>query len=139
VLLVEEAGKPAAPLPGLVSEVQRIVVYNKIDLAPQFRAPPGAVSVSAKTGEGLEALRAAILAAAGWSSTGESIFLARERHLRALEKARGHIEAARGELARWEFFAEELRLGHAALGAITGEFSADDLLGQIFSRFCIGK
>jgi tRNA modification GTPase len=139
VLMVEEAGNASPQLPGIRSEVQRIVVYNKIDLAPQFHAPPGAVSVSAKTGEGLEALRAAILAAAGWSSTGESIFLARERHLRALEKARGHIEAARGELARWEFFAEELRLAHAALGAITGEFSADDLLGQIFSRFCIGK
>jgi tRNA modification GTPase len=139
VLMVEEAGNASPQLPGIGSEVKRIVVYNKIDLAPQFRAPPGAVSVSAKTGEGLEALRAALLAAAGWSSTGESIFLARERHLRALEKARGHIEAARGELARWEFFAEELRLAHAALGAITGEFTAEDLLGQIFSRFCIGK
>ena len=139
VLMVEEAGNASPQLPGIGSEVKRIVVYNKIDLAPQFRAPPGAVSVSAKTGEGLEALRAAILAAAGWSSTGESIFLARERHLRALERARGHIEAARGELARWEFFAEELRLAHAALGAITGEFTAEDLLGQIFSRFCIGK
>ena len=139
VLMVEEAGNPSPQLPGIGSEVERIVVYNKIDLAPQFRAPPGAVSVSAKTGEGLEALRAAILAAAGWSSTGESIFLARERHLRALEKARGHIEAARGELARWEFFAEELRLAHGALGVITGEFTADDLLGEIFSRFCIGK
>jgi tRNA modification GTPase len=97
------------------------------------------VAVSAKTGQGLEALRAGILAAAGWSSTGESVFLARERHLRALETARGHVDAARRELARWEFFAEELRLAHAALGAITGEFTADDLLGQIFSRFCIGK
>jgi tRNA modification GTPase len=95
--------------------------------------------VSARTGQGLEELRAAILARAGWSSTGESVFLARERHLRALEKARAHLGAARGELTRWEFFAEELRLAHAALGAITGEFTADDLLGQIFSRFCIGK
>jgi tRNA modification GTPase len=139
VLLVEEAGKPAPPLPGVRSEAQRIVVYNKLDLVPQFKPPAGAVAVSAKTGQGLDELRAAILAAAGWSSTGESIFLARERHLRALETARGHVNAARGELARWEFFAEELRLAHAALGAITGEFTADDLLGQIFSRFCIGK
>jgi len=115
------------------------VVYNKLDLAPQFKPPAGAVAVSAKTGQGLDELRAAILAAAGWSSTGESVFLARERHLRALETARGHVNAARGELARWEFFAEELRLAHVALGAITGEFTADDLLGQIFSRFCIGK
>lgn len=139
VLLVEEAGKPAPPLPGLTAQAQRIVVYNKLDLAPRFERPAGALAVSAKTGEGLEELRAAILAAAGWSSTGESVFLARERHLRALEAARGHIDAARGELARWEFFAEELRLAHASLGGITGEFTADDLLGQIFGRFCIGK
>jgi tRNA modification GTPase len=139
VLLVEEAGKPAAPLQGLPAAAERIVVYNKLDLAPQFMPPAKALAVSAKTGQGLADLRAAILAAAGWSSTGESVFLARERHLRALEKARGHIETARRELARWEFFAEELRLAHAALGAITGEFTADDLLGQIFSRFCIGK
>jgi len=139
VLLVEEAGKPPSPLPDLASEVKRIVVYNKLDLAPGFKPPAVAVAVSAKTGQGMDALRAAILAAAGWSSTGESVFLARERHLRALETARGHLNAARGELARWEFFAEELRLAHGALGAITGGFTADDLLGQIFNRFCIGK
>ncbi len=67
------------------------------------------------------------------------MFLARERHLRALDSARRRIDAARRELARWEFFAEELRLAHGALGEITGEFSRDDLLGEIFSRFCIGK
>jgi tRNA modification GTPase len=66
------------------------------------------------------------------------VFLARERHLRALEQARSRLAAASGE-PRWEFFAEELRLAHAALGSITGEFSADDLLGEIFARFCIGK
>jgi tRNA modification GTPase len=139
VLLVEEAGKPAAAPPDLPTDVERILVYNKLDLAPRFERPAGALAVSAKTGEGLEALRAAILAAAGWSSTGESVFLARERHLRALETARSHIDTARGELARWEFFAEELRLAHAALGEITGEFGADELLGEIFARFCIGK
>jgi tRNA modification GTPase len=79
------------------------------------------------------------LQAAGWSSSGEPVFLARERHLRALDEARGHLAAAAGERRRWEFFAEELRLAHAALGRITGEFSADDLLGEIFARFCIGK
>jgi tRNA modification GTPase len=140
VLLVEEAGTPAPFLPHPASdEVQRLLVFNKLDLAPGFHAPEGAVAVSAKTGEGMEALKAAILAAAGWSSTGESVFLARERHLRALERARRHLSAASAELARWELFAEELRLAHAALGEITGEFTADDLLGQIFSRFCIGK
>lgn len=139
VLMVEEAGKPAAPVPGIPALVKRIDVYNKADLAPHFKAPPQALAVSAKTGQGLAELRAAILAAAGWSSTGEPVFLARERHLRALEAARGHLDAARGELARWELFAEELRLAQTALGAITGEFTADDLLGEIFSRFCIGK
>ena len=139
VLLVREAGESGPGIAGISPDVRKIDVYNKLDLAPKFKSPPGAVAVSAKTGQGLEALRAAILAAAGWSSSGESVFLARERHLRALEKARGHVDAARGELARWELFAEELRLAHAALGEITGEFTADDLLGQIFSRFCIGK
>jgi tRNA modification GTPase len=86
----------------------------------------------------LERLRSALLKAAGWSSTGEPVFLARERHLRALEKARQHLDVAATE-RRWELFAEELRLAHVALGAITGEFGADDLLGEIFARFCIGK
>jgi tRNA modification GTPase len=139
VLVVREAGQ-ADPAPSdLPAGVPRIDVYNKSDLAPGFRAPEGALAVSAKTGEGLEALRQAILAAAGWCSTGESVFLARERHLRALEEARVHLERARGQLARWELFAEELRLAQVALAGITGEFSADELLGEIFSRFCIGK
>ena len=123
------------PPPGIA----RIEVYNKIDLAPGFVPPQGALALSARTGEGFAALRAAILRAAGWQSSGEPVFLARERHLRALARAAGHIEAAAREIARWEIFAEELRLAHAALGTITGEFSADDLLGEIFARFCIGK
>jgi tRNA modification GTPase len=120
----------------------RIDVYNKIDLAPGFSPPAGAgpaVAVSAKTGAGLEQLRRAILAAAGWTSHGESVFLARERHLRALGAAREHLQAAAVQSARWEFFAEELRLAQHALSGITGEFTADDLLGEIFARFCIGK
>lgn len=142
VLHIEEAGTSGtltALLPDLPADVARLVVFNKLDLAPDFRAPEGALGVSAKTGLGLDALKAAILAAAGWSSTGESVFLARERHLRALVEARGHLAAASAELARWELFAEELRLAQVALGEITGELTADDLLGQIFSRFCIGK
>jgi tRNA modification GTPase len=139
VLAVREAGVPDLPLEDLPAQAQRIDVYNKADLVPGFRAPPGAIAVSAKTGQGLDVLRRAILAAAGWTSTGESVFLARERHLLALERARTHLEAAAAQLPRWEFFAEELRQAHVALGAITGEFTADDLLGEIFSRFCIGK
>ena len=139
VLLVREAGEAERAPESLPEAAQRIDVYNKIDLAPNFVPPAGAVAVSAKTGQGLEALRTAILAAAGWHSTGESVFLARERHLRALEKAKRHLADAAGQLPQWEFFAEELRLAQVALGEITGEFTADDLLGEIFSRFCIGK
>lgn len=139
VIAIFEAGKARDELENLPPGVPRIEVYNKIDQCPAFAAPAGAVRVSAKTGEGLGALRSAILQAAGWSSSGEPVFLARERHLRALQTARAHLKAAAGESRRWEFFAEELRLAHSALGSITGEFSADDLLGEIFSRFCIGK
>ena len=139
VLAVHEAGT-LEPLPvALPESVARIEVYNKADLAPGFTAPAHALAVSAKTGAGIPALRAAILAAAGWSATGESVFLARERHLRALQAAKGHLERAAADQARWEIFAEELRLAHEELSAITGAFSADDLLGEIFGRFCIGK
>ena len=120
----------------------RIDIYNKVDLAPDFRPPPGehpVVCVSARTGTGMESLRRAILEAAGWKSNGESVFLARERHLRALQAAALHLAAAAEQARQWELFAEELRLAQQALAAITGEFSADDLLGEIFSRFCIGK
>jgi tRNA modification GTPase len=139
VLAVHEAGEDEqidAPLP---KSAARIDVYNKIDLQPSFRAPRGALAVSAKTGAGLEELRRAILRAAGWSTTGESVFLARERHLRALSAAGRHVAQAAQELERWELFAEELRLAHLELGRITGEFTSDDLLGEIFKRFCVGK
>ncbi|MGQ0544657.1 MAG: tRNA uridine-5-carboxymethylaminomethyl(34) synthesis GTPase MnmE [Betaproteobacteria bacterium] len=138
VLAVAEAGGAEPAVAHLPPSAARIVVYNKADLVPGFVAPPGSVAVSAKTGTGLDRLRAAILEAAGWSSTGESVFLARERHLRALQRARFHLEAAGGQ-KQWELFAEELRLAQTALGSITGEFGADDLLGEIFARFCIGK
>ena len=118
----------------------RIQVFNKIDLCGKpATSSEGGVWISAKTGAGVELLRLALLAAAGWERSGESVFLARERHLRALERARGHLDAAAAEITRWELFAEELRLALQALGEITGEFTSDDLLGEIFSRFCIGK
>ena len=139
VLVVQEAGSSAPPPEGLRGDAMRIDVFNKIDLAPSFEAPAKGIAVSAKTGAGLDRLRQAILGAVGWGATGESVFLARERHLRALESARTHLEAAAKELPRWELFAEELRLAQVALAAITGEVRADDLLGEIFARFCIGK
>ena len=101
-----------------------------------------AISLSAKANQGIELLRSELLRIAGWHPA-EDVFIARERHLRALAGAQEHIAAARrvvmGQLPALELFAEELRLAQHALGEITGEFSADDLLGVIFSRFCIGK
>ncbi|TMH69730.1 MAG: tRNA uridine-5-carboxymethylaminomethyl(34) synthesis GTPase MnmE [Betaproteobacteria bacterium] len=139
VLAVHDLALHSDPLDDVPSNVPRVDVYNKLDLRPDFTPPPGAVAVSAKTGAGLDELRQAILRAAGWSTTGESLFLARERHLRALTAAGIHLAKAAAEQARWELFAEELRLAHEELSTITGAFSADDLLGEIFSRFCIGK
>ena len=99
--------------------------------------------ISAHTGAGLDALRARLLAIAGWTPGMESPWLARERHVRALEAAREHLQAAAVHAAHsdqvLDLFAEELRLAHEALCGITGEFTSDDLLGEIFSRFCIGK
>jgi tRNA modification GTPase len=138
VLAVSEAGEGRA-FDGPLPDAPRIEVFNKADLAPGFVAPAGGVAVSAKTGAGLDALRQAILEAAGWSSTGESVFLARERHLRALARASAHLTSAKAESGRWELFAEELRLAQASIGEITGAVSADELLGEIFARFCIGK
>lgn len=128
----------------LPTQLPVLKVFNKIDLLPQpatMEAGEEGISlhVSAKTGAGLDMLRQTLLTQAGWEQTGEGVFMARERHLRALEKAREHIGLAGDNWRQLEFFAEELKLAQAALGSITGEFSADDLLGEIFSRFCIGK
>ncbi|HEX5094030.1 MAG TPA: tRNA uridine-5-carboxymethylaminomethyl(34) synthesis GTPase MnmE [Burkholderiales bacterium] len=139
LVTVFEAGRPIEPLADLPTGVACLQVFNKLDLAPGFSPPKGAVAVSAKTGEGMPAFRAALLKAAGWGGAGESVYLARERHLRALRRAGRHLDSAAGELKRWEIFAEELRLAQDALSEITGAVTADDLLGEIFSRFCIGK
>lgn len=128
-------------LPASLPVVQ---VFNKVDLLPpreQVVTESGTsrIYLSAKTGEGVERLRAYLLEAAGWQQTGEGAFMARARHLRALRVAQAHLEAARENRRQLEFFAEELKLAQNALSTITGEFTADDLLGEIFSRFCIGK
>ncbi len=134
-------GKGEARLPQAGSDAKRLSVYNKADLVPEIRQRPVSDSlwVSARTGEGILELRKAILLAAGWRDSSETVFVARERHLRALASAASHLEVAARLTQQWEFFAEELRLAQQALGVITGEVSADDLLGEIFSRFCIGK
>jgi tRNA modification GTPase len=151
-------------LPNLL---RRIVVLNKIDLPSQHggAAPPllppsqndiaakpllqkthspqliRSIEVSAKTGEGIDALRSAIAEAVGYEHRESGTFSARERHVAALKRALAHIDSAKQHLDNiaLELFAEELRLAHGSLGEITGEFTADDLLGEIFSRFCIGK
>lgn len=131
----------------LPERLQRITVYNKIDLSGaqaerHAEAESTTIALSARSGQGIELLRQELLRIAGWHQT-EDVFIARERHLRALATAQEHIAAARSvvesALPALELFAEELRLAQHALGEITGEFTADDLLGVIFSRFCIGK
>jgi tRNA modification GTPase len=139
VLAVVDASGDRSPPEDLPEGAARVDVYNKMDLVAAFTPPAGAVAVSARSGLGLDELKEAIVRAAGWQHTGETAFLARERHLRALEAARRHLQSAAKQRADWEFFAEELRLAQRALGTITGEVSADDLLGEIFARFCIGK
>jgi tRNA modification GTPase len=105
--------------------------------------PTGSIALSAKTGEGLEGLRKKLLEVAGWQAAPEGVFISRERHLHALRRVDAHLMEAAALLARQaqalDLLAEELRLAQNALSEITGEFSADDLLGVIFSRFCIGK
>ena len=138
LMLAEAAGQPA-PLYELPAGAASLLVFNKVDLHPGFAAPSGALAISARTGAGLEQLRKAILIAAGWSNAGEPVFLARERHIRALRACADHLARAASEAAHWELFAEELRIAHDQLAGITGAFTSDDLLGEIFSRFCIGK
>lgn len=130
-----------------LTRAPRLLVLNKCDAATAPMAPTGGANVvvmSALTGEGLEALRAALLRLAGWQPAADGGgFIARTRHVQALRSAAAHLASAREQAAQGdaalELFAEELRLAHEALGAITGSFTSDDLLGQIFGRFCIGK
>jgi len=117
-------------------------LWNKADTAT-LAAPAEGLAISAKAGTGLQALRAELLRIAGWQSAPEGVFIARERHLRALREVDEHLGLASSQLdARvpaLDLLAEELRLAQNALNTITGEFGADDLLGVIFSSFCIGK
>ncbi|WP_107802170.1 tRNA uridine-5-carboxymethylaminomethyl(34) synthesis GTPase MnmE [Nitrosomonas oligotropha] len=127
----------------------KITVFNKIDLVsenPRTEDQEGnsAIYLSAKTGAGIELLRSKILQIAGWqfNQAGEGVFMARQRHLEALTQAKKHLENAQrfteGKY-QLELLAEELRLAQSVLSSITGQFTADDLLGEIFSHFCIGK
>jgi tRNA modification GTPase len=129
--------------------VRKIIVGNKIDLLPegshreiQQAGDGGQVWISAKTGQGMDVLRSRIRAAVGATDQREGSFSARQRHIDALKRAQGHLAAGRQALEvsqAGELLAEELRLAQQALGEITGEMLPDDLLGEIFSSFCIGK
>lgn len=122
-----------------------IWVFNKIDLAGQLPkqevAEEGSrqIWLSAREGRGLDLLRHSLLEIAGWDASSEDVFLARERHLESLRAAMEHVQEAFVVYAQTDLLAEELRLAQEAVNTITGEFGADDLLGVIFSRFCIGK
>ena len=146
-LVIESAtdteARDESVLERLPARQARARVVNKIDLVPHGVTPQvgeeTTIPVSAKTGEGIDRLRAWLLEVAGWRPSGEAVFIARERHLRALEEARAHLQRS-GEVRQLlDLSAEELRLAHRALGRISGEVSADDLLGVIFASFCIGK
>jgi tRNA modification GTPase len=134
----------------LPSGVPVLSVWNKSDIATQGKAPvalsgePTQVWLSAKTGDGLEQLRATLLQWAGWDTPTEGLYMARKRHVVALQNVAAHLQAASVLLNQHvgdhlDLLAEELRMAQVSLGELTGEFSADDLLGEIFSRFCIGK
>ena len=129
----------AGRLPAGVPVLQ---VFNKADL-PGTRAPAAGIALSARSGQGLEALRQALLQQAGWLAAPEGVFIARARHVQALLRTREHLQAAQRHAAQrdaaLDLLAEELRLAHRALGEIIGEFSSEELLGAIFNGFCIGK
>jgi tRNA modification GTPase len=143
LLLVDAAhglGDDEAAILARMPPVARLTIHNKIDVTDETpRVVGDEIWLSARTGAGIGLLREKLLAAAGWQAAGEGAFMARARHLEALGRAAGHLAVARESTGQLEFFAEELRLAQAALSEITGEFTADDLLGEIFSRFCIGK
>jgi tRNA modification GTPase len=127
-------------------------LWNKADANPGPNTSPTLgddgqtthITLSAKTGEGLPALRQQLLKVVGWQGgSAEGMFMARERHVQALHEVDAHLKCAdaslKAQVPALDLLAEELRLSQNALNAITGEFTADDLLGVIFSSFCIGK
>lgn len=150
--IADEAGIERALAQKVPKSVPVIDVWNKLDCAGPA-GPPGnsdqaseqrpAVRLSARTGEGLDGLRRLLLQVAGWQSAPEGLYIARARHVEALHAVAAHLDEAQAQLQALgpalDLLAEELRLAQNALSAITGEFTSDDLLGVIFSSFCIGK
>lgn len=151
VLVIMDRSENAAENQKLLDELPKNIpvtrIHNKIDLDSQkaaiFDTQAGTeIKLSAKTGEGLEMLRDHLKASIGFSGNSEGLFMARRRHLEALQQTEVHLQNARTQLEEYkagELLAEELRQGQQALGEITGTVTSDELLGKIFSAFCIGK
>jgi tRNA modification GTPase len=145
--LADEPRDFSAALEELPPGVPVTLIFNKIDLtgaapAVDESSSPARIFLSAKTGEGVGLLRAHLKAGAGYSSGETGALSARRRHLDALARAKTCVALAAESLTdtrSFELFAEELRRAQLALGEITGEFTSDDLLGEIFGSFCIGK
>jgi tRNA modification GTPase len=128
----------------LSQEISKIWVHNKIDTTNETAKiveKEGEVHIylSAKTGDGVELLKQHLLNIAGYQQNAEGVFMARARHLEALRQVNEHLQQAQKNMNQAELLAEELRLAQEALSSITGEFTPDDLLDEIFSKFCIGK
>ncbi|MDI1308973.1 MAG: tRNA uridine-5-carboxymethylaminomethyl(34) synthesis GTPase MnmE [Methylotenera sp.] len=128
----------------LPQEIRKIWVHNKIDATNEpalVAEKDGATHIylSAKTGAGLDLLKSQLLKLAGYENNSEGVFMARARHLDALSQVQTHLSLAAEQINSAELVAEELRISQDALSSITGEFTPDDLLGEIFSKFCIGK
>lgn len=128
----------------LPSQVKKVWVHNKIDVSRETSRTDiidheQHVFLSAKTGLGIPLLQKTLLEMIGYQPGGEGVFMARARHLQALQAVSEHLSHAVSQMHAAELIAEELRCAQEALGSITGEFTPDDLLGEIFSRFCIGK
>jgi tRNA modification GTPase len=143
-----EAGEASilARLPPALAQSGRLLhVHNKADAAEGAAAGVAAdgLVLSARTGAGLDSVRRRLLELAGWHAQPDGVFIARTRHVQALRRTAEHLAHAQAlaaqDAAALDLLAEELRLAHDALGEITGAFTPDDLLGEIFSRFCIGK
>ena len=128
----------------LPQEIDKIWVHNKIDVSRETAKiemlnHEAHVYLSAKTGDGLHLLKQHLLEKVGYQQNAEGVFMARARHLVALNTVQTHLQSAANQIGSAELVAEELRLAQEALSSITGEFTPDDLLGEIFSKFCIGK
>ncbi|WP_020167208.1 MULTISPECIES: tRNA uridine-5-carboxymethylaminomethyl(34) synthesis GTPase MnmE [Methylotenera] len=148
LLLVDVAhgigGTEKIVLDRLPQGISKIWVHNKIDATKESAkiteiAGETHIYLSAKTGEGISLLKQHLLNIAGYQQNAEGVFMARTRHLSALTQVENHLTNAAAQINAAELVAEELKLAQEALSSITGEFTPDDLLGEIFSKFCIGK